>query len=205
MVGGICCVDGWMIGWIYSQNNAVLACEFLIFFMFERKTSSISSLTLMWLPFFISFSRAAVILSLYCDIFRIDVVNSGVGKLKGAFFFMFCTPSLFTSIAVLLTSICYAITFVTFIISWRIWNFGRLQLEREIYFNPLIEGGSSGSHSVENSLGKILCTCRKTDYRMMKSQRLLADLIIFPNSTYRLYFCVFYGSQNTQQLFPYIT
>lgn len=34
---------------------------------------------------------------------------------------------------------------------------------------------------------------------------LLADLMItFPNSTYRLYFYVFYGSQNTQQLFPYI-
>ena len=60
-------------------------------------------------------------------------------------------------------------------------------------------------HSVANSLGSMLYTCRKTDYRMMKSQRLLADLIIFPNSTYRLYFCAFYGSRNTQQLFPYIT
>jgi len=39
---------------------------------------------------------------------------------------------------------------------------------------------------------------------MMNFQRLLADLVIYPNFTYRLYFCGFYGSQNTQKLFPYI-
>jgi hypothetical protein len=42
-------MDEWMSGWIYSQNNAILAYEFLIFFF--SKTSSISGRALMLLIF----------------------------------------------------------------------------------------------------------------------------------------------------------